>query len=110
MRRKWFWDQRGRGPFAEPGSNDDVVAAMNSVAKEYRPRGESEEMVLQDFHTFRQALNVASGDQRLLLFVAAAESDQERIRRTLQPVFADEEVIGRFHLDFGSPATDADVG
>ncbi|MDF1825037.1 MAG: hypothetical protein P1U68_10370 [Verrucomicrobiales bacterium] len=97
----------GRGPSAEPGSNEEVIAAMKEIADDYSPRGKVDEMVLQDFHSFRQALNVASGDQRLLLFVAASPGDVERCRDTLRPVFAHDEIIGRFHLDFGSAATDA---
>lgn len=91
---------------AEPGSTEDVVAAMKEITDEYSRRGKSEEMLLQDFHTFRQALNVASGDQRLLLFVAASEGDHERIRTLLRPLFAREDIVGRFHLDFGSAESD----
>ncbi|MEM6915746.1 MAG: hypothetical protein AAF491_04185 [Verrucomicrobiota bacterium] len=97
----------GRGPNASPGTPAEVAAAMKEIAGEYSPRGQSDEMVLQDFHTFRQALNVASGDQRLLLFVAASSGDHERIRETLRPIFAEEAIIGRFHLDFGTAEPDA---
>ncbi len=97
----------GRGPQAAPGSSDDVIDGMNNIAKSYRPKGDENEVTLQDFHTFRQALNVASGDQRLLLFVAAPDSELGRIRRDLQPIFASDDVVGRFHLDFGSSSTDA---
>jgi hypothetical protein len=79
---------------------------MKKLASEYRSRGDYAEMVLQDFHSYRQALNVASGDQRLLVFIAAGEKGQEAARDTLRPVFADEEVIGRFHLDFGNAEND----
>ena len=97
----------GRGPQAAPGSSNDVVDGMNQIARSYRPKGVDEQMTLQDFHTFRQALNVASGDQRLLLFVAAPDSEKSRIRKVLQPIFASGEFTGRYHLDFGSSATDA---
>lgn len=98
---------KGRGPNAEHGSTEDVIAAMAEFTEEYPTKGEADEMVLQDFHSFRQALNVASGDQRLLLFVAASPGDLEKSKDTLKPVFAHEDIIGRFHLDFGSAATDA---
>jgi len=97
----------GRGPSAEKGSTDDVIAAMKEISDEYALKGDPSEMVLQDFHSFRQALNVASGDQRLLLFVAASPGDLEKSEEALQPAFARDDIIGRFHLDFGSPATDA---
>jgi len=97
----------GRGPQAEKGESAEVIEEMNQIARAFAPRGDKSQVTLQDFHTFRQALNVASGDQRLLLFVAAPESEQARIQAVLRPVFADEKIIGRFHLDLGSSATDA---
>lgn len=97
----------GRGPNATPGTDEEIAAAMKEIAEEYASRGKPEEMVLQDFHTFRQALNVASGDQRLLLFIAASPGDRDRLREELRPLFAREDIIGRFHLDFGSAEADA---
>jgi hypothetical protein len=97
---------QGRGPGATAGSNDIVIAEMKKLAADYRTRGDTDETVLQDFHSYHQALNVASGDQRLLVFVAAGERDQPAIRKNLEPVFADEAVVGRFHLDFGNADKD----
>lgn len=97
----------GRGPGSTKGSNEDVISEMKELSSEIRSRGDDAEMVLQDFHSYRQALNVASGDQRLLVFIAAGERDQEAARDTLRPVFADDEVIGRFHLDFGNAEEDS---
>lgn len=79
-----------------------TVAAMEKIARHYKPTGDVASPVVQDFHSFRQALNVASGDQRLLLFVAAPEDDQDEIRKTLSPVMGDAEVVGRFHVDFSN--------
>jgi len=98
----------GRGPSAEPGSLDDILAAMEELVEPYPLRGRPEELTLQDFHSFRQALNVASGDQRLLLFVAASPQDREKAKKVLKPVFANDEIIGRFHLDFGTAEADSD--
>ncbi len=98
----------GRGPGATKGTNEEVIAEMKGIASSYRPRGNDDEMLLQDFHSFRQALNVASGDQRLLVFIAAGEREQSSARSNLRPVFADDEVIGRFHLDFGDPEEDSE--
>lgn len=97
---------KGRGPSAEPGSTEEVIQAMAEITDNYSPKGAPNEMVLQDFHSFRQALNVASGDQRLLLFVAASPGDLINTKSALQSVFAREDIVGRFHLDFGSAATD----
>ncbi|MDF1752303.1 MAG: hypothetical protein P1U89_06000 [Verrucomicrobiales bacterium] len=89
------------------GANDSVIAEMNRIAAGYRKKGQDTEMVLQDFHSFRQALNVASGDQRLLLLVSGTASDIEKVKGTLRPVFAAPEVMGRFHLDFADETVDA---
>jgi len=99
----------GRGPGRKSG-DDGVIESMEKIAKSYRPRGKENEMTLQDFHTFRQALNVASGDQRLLLFVSAPEADQAKVKEALKPVFAHEDVIGKFHLDFADAAADEKWG
>ena len=80
--------------------NDEIIAAMNDVALKYRKKGQDKNAVLQDFLSFSQALNVASGDQRLLVFVNADEAAIENLSPTLQELFNDEEIIGRFHLDF----------
>ncbi|NNE91576.1 MAG: hypothetical protein HKN23_08010, partial [Verrucomicrobiales bacterium] len=85
-----------------------MMDRMDEIAAGYRTRGEDDEMVLQDFHTFRQALNVASGDQRLLVFIAAAQDQQDRVKDNLRPVFVDADVIGRFHVDFAGGQTDAE--
>jgi hypothetical protein len=73
---------------------------MEKVAKRYTPKGDPKSPVVQNFHSFRQALNVASGDQRLLLFVSAPEGNQEEIQKTLSSVMGDRKIVGRFHADF----------
>ena len=91
-----------RGGRRGPDGDDDVVMeAMERIAKNYRPKGDPNTPVVQDFHSFRQALNVASGDQRLLLFVAAPAAEREGLRKSLRPVMGDPDIIGRFHADFG---------
>lgn len=87
------------GPRGSDG-NDGVIAEMKEVASMYRRRGKDNDLVLQDFLSFGQALNVASADQRLLVFVNADEAAIEKLSPTLKELFSDEEVIGRFHLDF----------
>ena len=90
--------RRGRG-LASEQLTDITVAAMEKVAKKYQPDGDPTTPIVQDFHSFRQALNVASGDQRLLLFVVAPLGDQQAVAKTLSPVMGDPDVIGRFHVD-----------
>lgn len=94
--------RRGQG---KPG-DDGVIEKLEEYASRYEVRGKPEEMVLQDFHSFRQALNVASADQRLLVFASAPDSEEERLREQLRPVFSDEQIAGLFHLDFSDEEKD----
>ncbi len=77
-----------------------TVEAMEKVASKFKTKGDIYTPIPQDFHSFRQALNVASGDQRLLLFVVAPPSDQAAIRKTISTVVGMPEIVGRFHVDF----------
>jgi len=100
-RAPWMAFSTRRGPRGRAEDSEKVtVAAMEKVAKKYKPKGDVNTPIVQNFHSFRQALNVASGDQRLLLFVSAPEDDQEQIRKTLSPVMGDTRIVGRFHTDF----------
>ncbi|MEM7603518.1 MAG: hypothetical protein AAF357_19160 [Verrucomicrobiota bacterium] len=76
-----------------------TVKRLNEIAADYAIQGDQARATLQDFHTFRQALNVASADQRLLLHVAGTPQEIERARSFLEPVMAHSDVIGKFHLD-----------
>ena len=96
-----------RGPGGGKGSNDSVIEAMNTIAKKYRTKGKREEAVVQDFHSFRQGLNVASGDQRLFLYVVAPEKERRELRESLRVVLGDQEIVGRFHTDFAETRVDA---
>ena len=88
------------------GTLEQVVARMHEISRPYRSAGNSSDAVLQDFHSFRQALNVASADQRLLLFVAAKEAYHEAIRSRLRSLMSDKDVIGKFHVDLGKAESD----
>jgi hypothetical protein len=66
----------GSGTAAEDDSHDNVIRQMQRIAGQFKSTGESEETALQDFNTFRQALNVASADQRLLMFVMRKPSQK----------------------------------
>lgn len=96
----------GRGPNllgGGRGEDKDVASVarhMKRIASRYSPSANQADAVLQDFHSFRQALNVASADQRLLVFVNANEKERIPALENLQQVFSDEELVGRFHLDF----------
>ena len=80
---------------------------MYRIADDYEPTGSEEAAVLQEFNSFRQALNVASADQRLLVFVNTID---ETAIQNLQTTFSDENVVGKFHLDIINPQTDGNWG
>ncbi|MEM1442048.1 MAG: hypothetical protein AAGF67_06870 [Verrucomicrobiota bacterium] len=80
------------------------IEKLNEIAADYAVQGNPTEATLQDFHTFRQALNVASADQRLLLYVSGNAEEIEAARSLLEPVMADPEVMGKFHVDLAGPS------
>jgi len=85
-----------------------VIREMNKIAKRFEPVEEDSPAVLQDFHSFRQALNVASADQRLLVFVNLKEEDRARAQDNFSRVFSDTDIVGKFHLNFADPKVDGD--
>ena len=99
-RAPWMSFSRVGPRIGDEELTEATVKAMTRIANRYRPQGDSSTPVAQDFHSFRQALNVASGDQRLLLYVAAHESSQNGIRETLSQVMGRSNIVGRFHVDF----------
>ncbi|MEM0968156.1 MAG: hypothetical protein AAGJ31_02290 [Verrucomicrobiota bacterium] len=90
----------GRGPQHALGEDPAVVVtAMNRIANRYEPQGDLSQSGLQDFHSFRQALNVASADQRVLLLIAGTEEELASQQERLRPLGAHSDLIGRFHTD-----------
>lgn len=87
-------------------SDEIVIQQMSRIASKYSPKGKTDEALLQSFHSFRQALNVASADQRLLVVVNASKSEAKKVEDKLKPVFADSSIMGKFHLHFVN--TDSD--
>lgn len=96
-----------RGP-GHKASDSAVVSEMNRIARKFKTKADPTLAELQDFHSFKQALNVAAADQRLLVLVNAPTTDHEKLGEKLKPVFADPETVGRFHLDFLDASTDKD--
>ena len=90
----------------QSGDEAAIINRMNEISSNYTPTGKKDDVALQDFKTFRQALNVASADQRLLVFVNADEKERDNVESKLKQVFADEDVIGKFHLNFANMETD----
>lgn len=96
-----------RGKTDTTGSeNSEIISKMMQISNRFASKGDSSEAELQDFHSLRQALNCASADQRLLVFVNASDDQRDQVTPTLKRVFADEEIIGKFHIDFVNDETD----
>ena len=87
-----------RGPHQVFGGSS--VAQMQRVALRYPAKADLSEALVQDFHTFRQALNVASADQRVLVLVHAPKHREPELRKSLRGVANDPRIVGRFHFDF----------
>lgn len=99
-------NKRGRPDTTSGDDNDELLAKLTKIAQQFKPRGDLAGAVLQDFNSLRQALNCASADQRLLVFVNTPEKSRPAVEEKLQSVFADEEVVGRFHLDLADAKAD----
>lgn len=95
---------RGRG--GKPIDDSAIVRQMAQIASKFKPNRDDASVVLQDFNSFRQALNVASADQRLLVCVNVKDEDRTKVESNLQEVFANKEIEGKFHLNFLDPNTD----
>lgn len=83
------------------GSKDraPVIDEMERIADKYKVKGSSNHAVLQDFDSFKQSLNIASADQRLLVFTVSPQSKMAHVKKTLRTVFNNPSVSGRFHFD-----------
>jgi len=79
----------------------DVKETMRSLAAKY-PGKDLAAASVQDFHSLKQSLNVASADQRLLVWVVDNESTHLEVKERLKKVMNDVDVVGRFHVDFVS--------
>ena len=73
---------------------------LADIALLYEPTAPAEEALVPDFHSVRQALNVASADQRVLVVVHGPTPEISPLRDTLKSVSNDTALIGRFHYDF----------
>lgn len=92
---------RGNG-----GRTDGIISEMNQIARQFRPNADLSSAELQDFHSLRQALNCASAEQRLLVFVNSPKQDRDAVEQKLKSVFSDEDIVGKFHLNFADEKAD----
>lgn len=80
-------------------STRQIIARMEELSDRYMPKETGRAPLLQDFDSFRQALNVAAADQRVLVILQGAEDELERAKETLRPIAWSGGIIGRFHYD-----------
>lgn len=78
----------------------NAVEQLDRYALMYPAKSDSSQAIVQDFHSFRQALNVASADQRVLVAIHAPAAEEQQLRESLRAVTNDPAVVGRFHFDF----------
>jgi len=94
---------RGRpevGSAEEKARNAEVIEAMTKISKKYPAKAGVANAVVEDFNSFKQSLNISSGDQRLLVFTVAPRNQREVLKKGMQKVANHPDVIGRFHFDF----------
>ena len=93
----------GRGPQMVIGrSASESVRKMNQIAAVYASDADRSQALVPDFHTVRQALNVASADQRILALIYGTMEETAALKDSFRSVASDAKVIGRFHFDFES--------
>ena len=73
---------------------------MRRIALRYPAKAKLSEAIVPDFHSFRQALNVASADQRVLVLVNVPADQEKELRQSLRGVANETSMVGRFHFDF----------
>lgn len=89
----------GRGPEMVLGHRSSVVQ-LRTIAARYPDRMDGRQAIVPDFHSVRQALNVASADQRVLVLIAGPTDETQPLRNSLRAVASDPQILGRFHFDF----------
>ena len=87
----------GRSPNHAFG--EDVLGGMAAISNKYKPKNTLDDATLTDFHSFKQSLNVASADQRLLVWSVASKSQLPKVQSKLKKVFNDKDITGKFFYD-----------
>ena len=78
---------------------NDVEAGMKKIADQYPAKKPVSDSLVADFHSFKQSLNVAAADQRLLVFSVKAKEMPQDAGAKMKAVFNDDEVKGRYFFD-----------
>lgn len=97
-----------RSPLMTFRSVKGATNAMDLYLIDYEPRGESSNPVPQDFDSLRQAINIASADQRPLVLISTKEANTKNAKELIGSIAFDEDIVGRFHFDFASNPSEWD--
>lgn len=89
----------GRGPGQVFGRRTSLADELNEISAEYRANKTKTPAALPDFGTFRMALNLASGDQRVLVLLAGQAGENKKTSENLAAAAWSDLMIGRFHYD-----------
>lgn len=87
----------------------EVLESMEAIAAKYPEKGNQRDAEVPDFYSFKQALNVSSADQRLLVFTVSPEKGRDAERSCMKLLANDPELRGKFHYDMAE-SNDAEWG
>ncbi len=77
----------------------DSLGQMAAISAKYKAKNLDKPAILSDFNSFKQSLNAASAEQRLLVYAVGSRGKQAIATANLTAVFNDPEITGRFFYD-----------
>jgi len=80
--------------------HQSAVQRLQTISALYPATADVAAAIVEDFHSVRQALNVASADQRVYVLVHGTRDQMAPLRKSLREVANHKELVGRFHFDF----------
>lgn len=89
----------GLGRGGHDSDTTNIIRKLNAIAAKYPAKEGETQAVLPDFHSFKQALNIASADQRLLVYAVAPKASRNLVRKNIQQVANHPDAVGRYHYD-----------
>ncbi len=101
--KEWL-TKANRGPEMVLGRSS-AAERMDTLAALFPPTADVKQAIVQDFHSVRQALNVASADQRVFVIINGSDEQTKSLRLSLREVTNDDRIVGRFHFDFEADNT-----
>lgn len=72
---------------------------MDKIVAKYPAKNLDKPATLTDFNSFKQSLNAASAEQRLLVYAVSSKDQRASVSSNLTAIFNDPEMTGRFFYD-----------